>query len=80
MARILLYYARLNKEMEQLPRSRPEMEAHLAALAKVRSAPEHEALFGHLYDVLSILDAKAASLLSFNSIVIAVFAIFLTGH
>ena len=40
---------------------------------------EHQALFDHLYECLSILDSKSSSLLSFNSIIIAVFAIFMTG-
>jgi hypothetical protein len=39
---------------------------------------EHQELFKHLYDCLSILDAKSTSLLSFNSIIIAVFAIFMS--
>lgn len=38
---------------------------------------EHQELFNHLYGCLSILDAKSTSLLSFNSIIIAVFAIFI---
>ena len=41
---------------------------------------EHQQLFDHLYGCLSILDAKSSSLLSFNSIIIAVFAIFMTGE
>jgi hypothetical protein len=64
----------------QLPSSRAETEAHIAALCRSSNDPEHQALFGHLYGCLSILDDKCASLLSFNSIVIAVFAIFLTAN
>jgi len=40
---------------------------------------EHQDVFDHLYSCLSILDAKSSSMLAFNSIIIAVFAIFLTG-
>ena len=43
------------------------------------SEREHQELFDHLYECLSILDSKSASLLSFNSIIMAVFAIFMTG-
>ena len=62
----------------QLTKTREEMESHVAALSKTHTDPEHQVLFGHLYGCLSILDDKCASLLSFNSIVIAVFAIFMT--
>jgi len=33
--------------------------------------PEHKAVFDYLYECLSIIDGKAASLLQFNSIIIA---------
>jgi hypothetical protein len=65
---------------DQLPTTRDEIEAHIAALSKTHGDPEHQALFGHLYGCLTILDDKCASLLSFNSIVIAVFAIFMTAN
>jgi len=70
--------ARMFRVFHQLPRARGEIESHVAALSKMHGDPEHQALFGHLYGCLSILDDKCASLLSFNSIVIAVFAIFMT--
>lgn len=63
----------------QLPRTHAEIEAHIAALSKTHTDPKHQALFAHLYGCLSILDDKCASLLAFNSIVIAVFAIFMTA-
>lgn len=61
----------------QLPRTRRDLQRHIAALAAMTNVHEHQALFNHLYDCLSILDAKSTSLLSFNSIIIAVFAIFM---
>jgi len=63
----------------QLPRNQKELQRHIAALKTMTTAPEHQALFDHLYDCLSILDAKSTSLLSFNSIIIAVFAIFMVS-
>jgi hypothetical protein len=64
----------------QLPRNQKELQRHIAALTAMTTAREHQALFDHLYECLSILDAKSASLLSFNSIIIAVFAIFLASE
>jgi hypothetical protein len=62
----------------QLPRTQSDLEDHVSALSGMTSAHEHEAVFDHLYGCLSILDSKSSSLLSFNSIIIAVFAIFMT--
>lgn len=62
----------------QLPAGRKDVEKHIEALSKMTRDKDHRALFDHLYDCLSILDGKSASLLSFNSIIIAVFAIFMT--
>jgi hypothetical protein len=61
----------------ELPRSDEKLREHAAALRKMLTSREHQELFKHLYDRLSILDAKSASLLAFNSIIIAVFAIFM---
>ncbi len=63
---------------KQLPRTPQAMNAHIKALRSLVLAEEHRDIFEHLYECLSILDAKSSSLLSFNSIIIAVFAIFLT--
>lgn len=64
---------------EQLPCSQSEVKAHTNALSQMAKDEEHKALFGHFYECLTILDGKSASLLSFNSIIIAVFAIFMAG-
>ena len=63
----------------QLPKSREDLRKHISALSRMTSEREHQELFDHLYECLSILDSKSASLLSFNSIIMAVFAIFMTG-
>lgn len=63
----------------QLPKDRDELKNHVSSLSKMTNEREHQKLFDHLYGCLSILDSKSASLLSFNSIIIAVFAIFMTG-
>ena len=68
------------KLLSQLPRGDAELRAHVAALSTMTGAHEHEAIFDHLYGCLSILDAKSSSLLSFNSIITAVFAIFMTSR
>lgn len=64
---------------EQLPSKREEVDAHIQALAEMTKTHEHRGLFDHLYECLSILDQKSSSLLGFNSIIIAVFAIFMIG-
>lgn len=64
----------------QLPKTKAELREHIAALEAMTNVHEHKALFDHLYDCLSILDAKSTSLLSFNSIIIAVFAIFMASQ
>jgi hypothetical protein len=62
----------------QLPRTVEDVDAHIRALSRMTAEHEHSAVFDHLYECLSILDSKSSSLLSFNSIIIAVFAIFTT--
>lgn len=62
----------------QLQRTPAERKAYIAALSRVEASEEHRDLFEHLYACLSILDAKSQSLLGFNSIILAVFAVFLT--
>lgn len=68
------------KLYSQLPRNKGELQKHIAALGAMTNVREHQELFHHLYDCLSILDAKSTSLLSFNSIIIAVFAIFMASE
>ena len=53
------------------------MREHVTAL---KTAIGQDKLFDHLYGCLTILDSKSSSLLAFNSIIIAVFALFLTGQ
>ncbi|MBA7604960.1 MAG: hypothetical protein GH143_07090 [Calditrichaeota bacterium] len=64
----------------QLPRTPDAIKAHIEALSEVVLSEKHKDVFDHLYSCLSILDAKSSSMLSFNSIIIAVFAIFMTGQ
>ena len=61
----------------QLPRTREENVAHLDALVKTEAKEMHRDLFGHLYGSLTILDTKSASLLQFDSILIAVYSIYI---
>lgn len=68
------------KLRDQLPKDKKALHAHITALRQMTDVKEHEKLFDHLYGCLSILDAKSTSLLAFNSIIIAVFAIFLSGE
>lgn len=65
---------------EQLPETEEESRKYIENLANLLGDQQQEPLFDHLYENLSILDAKSASLLQFNSILLAVFAIFLTAE
>jgi hypothetical protein len=62
----------------QLQRTEKDIESHIDVLSGVVLSEEHRYLFDHLYSCLSILDEKSSSMLAFNSIIIAVFAIFMT--
>ena len=64
----------------QLPSTDEELHDHIVALSRMANAKEHQEIFDHLYGCLSILDSKSSSLLTFNSIIIAVFAIFMAGE
>jgi hypothetical protein len=68
------------KLYSQLPKDQKELQEHIKALSRMTDLREHQELFDHLYGCLSILDSKSSSLLSFNSIIIAVFAIFMAGE
>lgn len=68
------------KLYSQLPKSKEALREHIKALTKLTEDHEHRDLFDHLYSCLSILDSKSSSLLTFNSIIIAVYAIFLSGN
>jgi hypothetical protein len=63
---------------EQLPHTEDDSRAHIQRLTVLLRDEEQRVLFDHLYENLSILDAKAASLLQFNSVLLAVFTLFLT--
>ena len=62
----------------QLPGKPEDMKAHIESLTKVVLSEEQSDIFDHLYSCLSILDSKSSSMVSFNSIIIAVLAIFMT--
>jgi hypothetical protein len=64
----------------ELPTSDKEIHEQIQALRHLTGAEDHQKLFDHLYGCLSILDAKSASLLTFNSIITAVYAIFMTNE
>lgn len=68
------------KIKESLHQNEDEKKRHIDALKKVFESPEHTRLFDFLYENLNILDAKASTLLSFNSINIAIASIFLVGQ
>jgi len=63
----------------QLPKCDSDLREHVAAL-KDAIGEDKDKLFDHLYGCLTILDSKSSSLLAFNSIIIAVFAVFLAGQ
>jgi hypothetical protein len=65
--------------LDQLPATESETLVHAQNLNKLLASNDQEAVFNHLYGSLSILDAKSASLLQFNSVLIAVFTIFITS-
>jgi hypothetical protein len=66
--------------LEQLPTTESETLAHAKNLNKLMANNDQEAVFNHLYGSLSILDAKSASLLQFNSVLIAILTIFITSE
>lgn len=73
----LLDYLRPKRDITaQLPMSEAEQTAYLSDLKHLLEDRSQAAIFSHLYENLSILDAKSASLLTFNAIIVAVFAIF----
>ena len=64
--------------LSQLPR-KDQLNDHVSALKALQERKQDQDLFDHLYQSLSILDAKSQSLLGFNSLLAAVFAIFMQG-
>lgn len=65
------------KIKSQLPKNTQENNEHIIALSQMKADEKHHNVFEHLYDCLTILDDKSSALLSFNSIIIAVFALFI---
>lgn len=61
----------------QLQNTEEQRQAHIAALNKLIANEADHKLFDHLYQTLTILDAKSSSLLVFNGIIIAIFAVFM---
>lgn len=64
---------------EDLPTGPFSIRTYGRNLSRLFSDQAHESLFIHMYDNLTILDAKSGSLLQFNSVLMAVFAIFTAG-
>jgi hypothetical protein len=64
----------------ELPSQPADLKRHVAALGAMASSERHAKLFDHLYGCLSILDAKSTSLLTFDAVIIAVFAVFMAGE
>jgi len=62
---------------DQLPDS-SDLGRHRDALSTMVNKEGHERMFSHLYESLTILDSKSGSLLQFNSVLVAVFTIFLS--
>lgn len=62
----------------QLPLTEADQLLHLKAWSKMKSSETHKDVFEHLYECLSVLDDKSSALLGFNSIIMAVFALFIT--
>lgn len=68
------------KIKKALPQNKEERRKHIDTLKKVFKCTEHAKLFDFLYENLNILDSKASTLLSFNSINIAIASIFLVSQ
>lgn len=62
---------------EDLPTGPISIQKYARNLSRLFSDQTHESLFIHMYDNLTILDAKSGSLLQFNSVLMAIFAIFI---
>jgi hypothetical protein len=61
-------------------RTETERDDHISALRQLLAAEADHKLFDHLYQTLTILDAKSSSLLVFNGIIIAIFAVFMPAE
>jgi len=65
--------------LDNLPVGEKDKADHIAALKLLPLDNVHLWCFDHLYNTLTILDQKAASLLQFNSIITAVFTVLFTS-
>jgi hypothetical protein len=72
-------FFRFNNILDQLHVTEDEAIIQAQSLDKLLNSLEKECTFTHLYENLSILDAKSASLLQFNSVLVAIFTIFITS-
>lgn len=79
MSRIYQKFLKTLHCYENLPDSEEDKATHIDTLKKLLDDDEHRNIFDHLYETLTILDTKSASLLQANAIVIAVFTIFLAN-
>jgi hypothetical protein len=61
----------------RLQKTEAERLDHIKALSHLIANEADHKLFDHFYQTLTILDAKSSSLLVFNGIIIAVFAVFM---
>lgn len=80
MSRIVEYLRFKRDVNAQLPLTESEETEYLRTLKNLLSDKSQEVIFSHLYENLSILDSKSSSLLTFNAIIVAVFAIFASSH
>jgi len=62
---------------EELPNGPIATRKYSRSLLKLFDDEAHESVFLHIYENLTILDAKSGSLLQFNSVLMAIFAIFI---
>lgn len=69
------------KLCHQLPITKEETQNYKKEFKKMFADKNeiHHQWFSHLYKTLSILDNKSSSLLAYNSIIMAIFAIFMTN-
>jgi len=67
------------KLLPRLQKTEEERQKHIKALSHLIANEADRNLFDHFYQTLTILDAKSSSLLVFNGIIIAVFAVFMAG-
>ena len=65
---------------EQLSTEEENKSQYIIGLVDTLKDQEQSLIFSHLYENLSILDSKSATLLQFNSVLIAIFTIFITSQ